>query len=457
MMEHKEIQDLVDYALKVVSAKGDSVVQARDVLEHQIRISNSEIDIFKQWNYTVFDVFVAIDGKIGTTEIFSPTPKLIDEEIGRLASLVQSLQPTLLYSGLQEELKPPTKVDKLYDKRIRDFPNQAPDVVTAALNAAQEAGAKRTAGSFFFNETYNLIETTKGFSGDYPESTYRMTLRSFVDPESSGQGLAVGRTISTAEKDIVHAGQESGEIASQAAGGKQGKAGVYDLVLHPTVAASILGTLAESANPLLLMMGMSPLKDKIGQKLGPDSLSVWDDGRKPNGLGSAPFDVEGTPTQKSPIFQKGTLQGIIHNASTAKMMQAKTTGNCSIARFGIGSKMFVPSPSNLVFEPGDASFDELLEPNRPTIYVTSNWYLRYTSRLEGSFSTIPRDGMFLIENGEISQSIQKLRISDNILRMVANIEALGKSPRQIRWWEVTTPTFIPFVRIKDATMTAATQ
>ena len=301
MMEHQEIQDLVDHALKVASAKGDAVVQARDVLEHQIRISNSEIDIFKQWNYTVFDVFVAIDGKIGTTEIFSPTPKLIDEEIGRLAKLVQSLQPTPLYSGLQEELKPPTKVDKLYDKRIRDFPNQAPDVVTAALNAAQEAGAKRTAGSFFFNETYNLIETSKGFSGDYPESTYRMTLRSFVDPESSGQGLAVGRTINTAEKDIVQAGQESGEIALQAVGGKQGKAGVYDLVLHPTVAASILGSLAGSANPLLLMMGMSPLKDKIGEKLGPDSLSVWDDGRKPNGLGSAPFDVEGTPTQKSPF------------------------------------------------------------------------------------------------------------------------------------------------------------
>ncbi|MHA2428261.1 MAG: metallopeptidase TldD-related protein [Candidatus Hermodarchaeia archaeon] len=167
--------------------------------------------------------------------------------------------------------------------------------------------------------------------------------------------------------------------------------------------------------------------------------------------------MEGTPTQKSPIFQKGTLQGIIHNTSTAKMMHGKTTGNCSLERLGIGSKMFIPSSSNLVFEPGDASFEELLEPRRPTIYVTSNWYLRYTSWLEGTFSTIPRDGMFLIEEGEIGQSIQKLRISDNMLRMVANIEALGKSPRQIRWWEVTTPTFIPFVRIKDVTMTAATQ
>ncbi|MHA2428262.1 MAG: hypothetical protein ACXADB_09590 [Candidatus Hermodarchaeia archaeon] len=268
MKERQEVQELVDHALKGASVKGDAMVRARDVLEHQIRISNSEIDIFKQWNYTILDIFVAIDGRIGTTEIFSPTPKKLDEEISRLTKLVQSLQPTPLYSGLQEELKPPTKVDQLYDKRIRDFPSQAPDVVTAALNSAKKAGAKRTAGSFFFNETFNLVETSKGFSGYYPESSYRITLRSFIDPESSGQGLAVGRTFSDAEKDITQAGKESGEIASLAVGGKQGNPGVFDLVLHPTVSASILGSLAASANPLYLMMGLSPLKDKLGKRLG---------------------------------------------------------------------------------------------------------------------------------------------------------------------------------------------
>jgi predicted Zn-dependent protease len=65
--------------------------------------------------------------------------------------------------------------------------------------------------------------------------------------------------------------------------------------------------------------------------------------------------------------------------------------------------------------------------------------------------------MFLIEKGEIGQPIQKLRITDNLLRMLKNIDGLGRDVQQIRWWEVETPTFIPFLRIKDVPMTAATQ
>jgi PmbA protein len=457
MTGQADLQDVVDHALKVASTDGQAVIRARDVVEHQIRISNSEIEIFKQWKYTVLEVFVAIQQRIGTTEIFNPTRKAVDAELGHLTKFVKGLQPTPLFSGLQEEIKPPTKVEQLFDKRIRDFPDQAPEIVMTALNQAQRAGAKRTAGSFFFDEVQNVLETSQGFSGRYPESSYRITLRSFVDPESSGQGVAVGRSLSQVEKHITQAGQESGEIAKLAVGGKQGKAGIYDLVLHPTVAASVLGSLAETANPLLMMLGMSPLKDKIGEKIAPDSVSIWDDGRLPNGLGSAPFDFEGTPTQKSPIFLDGTLQGVVHNATSARMQQTKSTGNCQLVNFGMGSKFVVPAATNLVFSAGDASFDELLEPKRPTIYVTSNWYLRYTSQLEGTFSTIPRDGMFLIEKGEIGHPIQKLRIADNLLRMYANIQALGKSTRQVKWWEVDTPTFIPFIRVKDVPMTAATQ
>ncbi len=457
MTGKEELGTMIDQALKIASAEGEAIVRGRNVLEHQIRISNSEIDIFKQWEYTVLEVFVAIEGRIGTTEIFNPSPKVITKEIGHLKKFVKSLQPTPLFQGLQEDIKPPTKVETLYDKRIRDFPDQAPDVVMAALNAAQKSGAKRTAGSFFFDETHVMLKTSQGFSGAFPESSYRITLRSFVDPESSGQGIAVGRTLGNVERTITYAGKESGEIASLAVDGKQGKAGKYDLVLHPTVAASILGELAGSANPLLFLMGMSPLKDKLGEKIGPDLLQIWDDGRMPNGLGSAPFDFEGTPTQRSSIITNGKLEGLVHNASTARMQQTKSTGNCQLVKFSLGTKLVVPAPTNIVFSKGDASFEELLEPQRPTIYVTSNWYLRYTSQLEGTFSTIPRDGMFLIKNGEIGQPVQKLRIADNLLRMLANVEAMGKEPRQVRWWEVDTPTFIPFVRIKDVPMTAATQ
>jgi len=76
---------------------------------------------------------------------------------------------------------------------------------------------------------------------------------------------------------------------------------------------------------------------------------------------------------------------------------------------------------------------------------------------EGIFSTIPRDGMFLIENGEIKKPVRRLRLSDNLLRIYSNISAIGKDVEQIYWWEVSTPTFTPTVKVKDCTITAATQ
>ena len=64
--------------------------------------------------------------------------------------------------------------------------------------------------------------------------------------------------------------------------------------------------------------------------------------------------------------------------------------------------------------------------------------------------------MFLIEKGEM-KPIKNVRISDSMLRMFANITAFGNDRRQVYWWEVDTPTFIPSVRIADCRITAATQ
>ncbi|MCG3218920.1 MAG: TldD/PmbA family protein, partial [Candidatus Heimdallarchaeota archaeon] len=330
-------------------------------------------------------------------------------------------------------------------------------MLNAAINEAEIAGARRTAGSMFFDEIDTCVQTSHGFDGSYKTTSYELTLRSFVDAESSGQGISVGRSLGTIESDVVKAGRESGEIAKMAIGGKQGKAGTYDLVLHPTVAASIMGDLLGGANPVMMLMGMSSFNDRIGEKLGVDAFTVTDDGTKANGLGSTPFDIEGTNTQKTPIFDKGALVGIVHNATSAKMFGTQSTGNSQLIEFWTGSKLLVPGATNYVFEPGNHSFEELLESSKPTIYVTSNWYLRYTNQIEGLFSTIPRDGMFIIEDGEISKPIQKLRITDNLLRMIKNIEAMGKETRQVKWWEVETPTFISPMRIKDVPMTAATQ
>ena len=55
------------------------------------------------------------------------------------------------------------------------------------------------------------------------------------------------------------------------------------------------------------------------------------------------------------------------------------------------------------------------------IYITNVWYTRFNNHATGDFSTIPRDGAFYVENGEIKHALKDVRISDNLLRMMKNI------------------------------------
>jgi PmbA protein len=258
------------------------------------------------------------------------------------------------------------------------------------------------------------------------------------------------------EERMVEAGAQAGRLSKEAIGAEQGEPGKYDLILSPTVAADIIAGVPGSANPFLILIGLSPLGDRMGEEIAPDFMTVTDHPHIAGALGSHRFDFEGTPTREVRIVENGILKSLVHNTTTAMMYETKSTGSSALQSISEGSKMLLPGNSNIVFEAGDHSFEELIDGNKPTIYVTCNWYTRFQNYQTGEFSTIPRDAMFLVKNGEMTP-IKNLRISDNLMRMFANIDALGKDLKQILWWEVPIPTFVPYVRVSDCTMTAATQ
>ncbi|MHA1126424.1 MAG: TldD/PmbA family protein [Candidatus Heimdallarchaeota archaeon] len=451
---------LADYAVKIAQKNRATEVIARLVKspDYQIRFSNSNIDITKKWETSLLEIFVAIGRKTTQVDIQNPNEEKIDATIKRAIGFANKLPESQMFAGLEKEVKKHQMIDNLYDKNVENLYETAPDYVNAAINASLEAGAERVAGAMYFGSYKIDVVTGSGFTGSYDSSYYRLTVRSFVDFESSGQDIVVGRSLSGLDKKFAEAGKAAGKLAKMAVGGKQGKAGKYDLIMSPTVAANILGQITDGANPLMMLIGMSPLGDHFGEQIAPTKFDVIDDPHISEGLGSKPFDVEGTPTIKTPIIKDGVLVGLIHNTTSGLMMQTESSGNSELFDFGMGSKILAPAPTNMVYSNGDQTLDEIIaDSKKPTIYVTSNWYTRYTNMLEGEFSTIPRDGMFLIEDGEIKKPVRKLRLTDNLLRMSKNIAAVGNDRKQITWWEVGTPTFIPTIKVADCNITAATK
>ena len=108
--------------------------------------------------------------------------------------------------------------------------------------------------------------------------------------------------------------------------------------------------------------------------------------------------------------------------------------------------------SNIVFEKGELEEGNVKDIEKG-LYVTNSWYTRFQNYRTGDFSTIPRDGMFLIKNGKIEKAVKNMRITDNMLNLLNNIERIGKEVKQMKTWEADIPTMSREILIKDVNIT----
>jgi PmbA protein len=89
------------------------------------------------------------------------------------------------------------------------------------------------------------------------------------------------------------------------------------------------------------------------------------------------------------------------------------------------------------------------------IVLTSNWYTRFKNYRTGEFSTVPRDGAYLVEGGRAVKSLRGMRMSDDLQRMFSSVQALSRQREWIEWWEVETPTLCPWMLVDGVRITKA--
>jgi PmbA protein len=144
------------------------------------------------------------------------------------------------------------------------------------------------------------------------------------------------------------------------------------------------------------------------------------------------------------LIENGVLKSYSHNTSTSKKLNQKPTGNAGI---------FYPMPWKIKIKKGDYSFDEMVKELKEGLIVTNTWYTRYTSFVEGTFSTLPRDAIFYVKNGRIDGITKSIRINSNFLDFFKNIIAIEKKQEEAKWWESFLPVKTPSILVKSVFVT----
>ena len=205
------------------------------------------------------------------------------------------------------------------------------------------------------------------------------------------------------------------------------------VIFDRDVARSILGGILGALNGERVLQGASFLRDKMNEKFASDLITLIDDGRRPKGLGSKPFDGEGVPTQKRVLVEKGILKGFLYNTIVAKRAGVESTGNASRGGYkslpGIGFH-------NLFMDAGESSKDEIIKATK--IGLLLKGVTGYgINPVNGNFSGGATG--FWILDGQIAFPVKGLTIAGSADEILNGIDMVGDDLDLNR--SFTAPTF----------------
>jgi len=199
------------------------------------------------------------------------------------------------------------------------------------------------------------------------------------------------------------------------------KTGKYKILLKNDAAIDLLEAFAPIFSADRVQKGMSLLKNKVGKKIGSETLTIIDDPLMKNGMASSPFDGEGVACYTKEVVKDGNLITLLHNLKTAKKDGVKSTGNASRPSY---SSTIDVSPSNFYVKPGQLDFDQLVEEIDDGLLITELQGLHSgANSISGDFSLAAKG--FEISNGKIMRPVEQITVSGNFYSLMENVISVG--------------------------------
>ena len=211
-------------------------------------------------------------------------------------------------------------------------------------------------------------------------------------------------------------GRSAGEKAVRRLNPKKVSSAQVPVVYDPRVSNSLIGHLASAVNGSSVSRGTSFLKEKMGEKLFPDAVTIVDDPLRVRGLRSKSFDGEGIGTKRMNVIEGGVLKTWILDLRSARQLGLETTGHASRGTSSAPS----PSTTNLYLEAGSVKPEELIADIKDGLYVTEMMGFGVNG-ITGDYSRGASG--FWIENGVISYPVSELTIAGNLMDMYAHLTA----------------------------------
>ncbi|HIP34557.1 MAG TPA: TldD/PmbA family protein [Methanothermococcus okinawensis] len=197
--------------------------------------------------------------------------------------------------------------------------------------------------------------------------------------------------------------------------------GEFKAVLDPELAGVFIHEAVGHASEAdLVLQNDSVFKDKIGERVGSDYVTVIDNPLIENAFGYYKYDSEGVKGRETVIIEEGILKSYLHTRETAGRLDMEVTGNGRAE----GLNKPLVRMSNTYIKPGDWDFQELIEDTKNGIFLRGSRGGQVdTGKGLFQFNAVEA---FLIENGELTTPLRDAGLSGEITEILHNVDGVTK-------------------------------
>ena len=355
----------------------------------------------------------------------------IEETVVKALNFAKASKQDQNWQGLPTK-KAFASVEGTYDNRILELDSE--DLVKIAatmLDAAEKMDSRvfPIEGGVGASYLCKAIANSNGVEGFDHGTIFECSLATIAKGE--GEVTPVCFEFNIERKYDINpewVGKEAARLAVTALKAKRTETKSINIVFTQFALQQLLQyTLINAVKADYVQRNQSAFKDKIGEKVASEIVTIYDDGLFNGGIRTWKFDGEGVPRQKTLIIEKGVLRSFIYDNYTAKKEGKESTGNAS--RAGYLSTPNVEA-TNFHIMPTRKSPEELISGLKEGLLV---YYL------QGAHSSNPASGEFSvvatpawkIENGEIAYATKGAMLAGNIFQVLTNISELASNDRKI--------------------------
>ena len=320
--------------------------------------------------------------------------------------------------------------------------------------AAAEAEDSRLYGFAHHELTSTYLGSSSGLRLRHDQPTGKLELNAKNDRSSAWTGVGT-RDFTDLDLPGLGAG-----LQRRLAWGRRRvdlPAGRYETLLPPSAVSDLMVYLYWTAGARDAHEGRTVFSSHpVGSALSSLPLRLYSDPAAP-GLECPPFVVAHASGRDSSVFDNGLALGAtdwIRDGRVAALTQTRHSARLT-------GQPVTPGIDNLLMEgaPGGPSLEEMVARTERGLLLTCLWYIREVDPQSLLLTGLTRDGVYLVENGEITGEVNNFRFNESPVDLLSRVTETGRTERTLprEWSDYFTRAAMPALRVADYNMSTVSQ